>query len=296
MQFTIVVPTFNRPKQLTDCLRAMTALDYPREHFETIVVDDGSAASLDAVIKPFCAQMNVRLLKQANAGPAAARNTGAVHARGRFLAFTDDDCAPAPNWLAVLERELTVTPNRMVGGRIVNVLTDNVYASASQLIVDLVYAYYNADALNARFCASNNLALPTEAFRALGGFEPTFRTSEDRDLCDRWLHAGQRLVYAADAVVYHAHHLTLRAFWRQHFDYGRGAFRFNRAHARRGATDSTLKPNFYLETLRRLPRVLAQYPRRRAVTLAMLLVVWQMANTLGFVAEATKTRFADWSV
>lgn len=293
MEFTIVVPTYNRPQQLADCLRAIAEMDYPRERFETIVVDDGSTVSLEAVVAPFRSQMNVQLIRQANAGPAAARNTGAAHARGKFLAFTDDDCTPTPNWLFILERELTAEPNRMVGGRVVNGLTENIYASASQLIIDLVYAHYNADPLCARFCASNNLALPKEAFHALGGFDPTFRTSEDRDLCDRWLLMGNRLIYARDAVVYHWNHLNLRSFWRQHFEYGRGAFRFNRAHARRSARDSTLQPDFYVETLRRLPCVLSLYPRSRAAVLALLLLVWQTANTLGFVTSAISWRIGQ---
>ncbi len=41
----------------------------------------------------------VRLISQANAGPASARNRGAREARGRILLFTDDDCVPMPNWL-----------------------------------------------------------------------------------------------------------------------------------------------------------------------------------------------------
>src|SRR5919109_3753697 len=49
-----------------------------------------------------------------------------------------------------------------------------------------------------------------------GGFDTTFRTSEDRDLCDRWLHHAYRMIYAPEVIVSHAHPLTLRTFWRQH--------------------------------------------------------------------------------
>ena len=86
--------------------------------------------------------------------------------------------------------------DHMVGGRTINALPDNPYATASQEIIDVVYRYYNAEAGPARFFTSNNLALSAERFRAIGGFDPAFTTSEDRELCDRWLHHGGALAYA----------------------------------------------------------------------------------------------------
>jgi GT2 family glycosyltransferase len=158
------------------------------------------------------------------------------------------------------------------------------------LIVDFVYAYYNADPSQARFFASNNLAFPVDRFRALGGFDTTFRTSEDRDLCDRWLHHAYRMTYAPEVIVSHAHQLPLRTFWRQHFNYGRGAFRFHRARARRGSRFFRSDLAFYA----RLPDVLRQEvserPGTQALLLTALLGVWQGANAIGFWWEAVHHR------
>ena len=284
IDFSIIVPTFNRPQNLARLLSGLDKLDYAHEDYQVIVVDDGSETNLDPVIAPFRQTMKMVLLKQKNAGPAAARNYGVQFAQGKFLAFTDDDCMPATNWLSQLDQHLCQLPNSMVGGKIANALLENVYASASQLITDLVYAYYNADPWHARFAATNNLAMPTDLFRVLGGFDPAFRTSEDRDWCDRWLKAGYPFMYAEDAVIYHAHQLTFASYWRQHVGYGRGAWRFNRAHARRSA-NSTIKSDFYLASLRRLQTWLPQLPKQRAVSLAGLLFLWQLANTFGFASQ-----------
>ena len=75
---TIIIPTFNRPKQLHACLQSLTRLDYPRERFEVIVVDDGSETPPTAAVSRFREYFNARLLAQPNAGPAAARNISAV--------------------------------------------------------------------------------------------------------------------------------------------------------------------------------------------------------------------------
>jgi GT2 family glycosyltransferase len=284
--FSVIIPTYQRAAPLVRCLDGLARSSIAREEYEVIVVDDGGSAALEEAVAPFRERMAVRLLSQDNAGPAAARNTGAALARGRFLAFTDDDCIPAPEWLAALIGPLEAAPRRLVGGRVRNPLSMNPYSSTSQAILDLVYAHYNEDPLRARFFASNNMALPAEPFRALGGFTASFRTSEDRDLCDRWLGAGYPMVYAADAVVDHVRALTLQAFWRQHVGYGRGAYRFYRAHAQRSADESTLGSSFYIATLRRLPGILSALPPGRAAALAVLLGLWQIANTAGFASEA----------
>jgi GT2 family glycosyltransferase len=289
--FSVIIPTYQRPALLARCLEALALSSTVREDYEVIVVDDSSPLPLEEIVAPFGERMTVRLLRQANAGPAAARNTGAAEARGEFLAFTDDDCIPTAGWLDALARPLHAAPHRMVGGRVRNALRANPYSSASQAIIDMVYAYYNANPSQARFFASSNMALPADTFRGLGGFTASFRTSEDRDLCDRWLGAGYPLISAPDAVVDHAHELTLRAFWRQHVGYGRGAFRFYRAHAQRLATDSTLQPGFYVAMSRRLPQMLRGLPVSSAVVLAGLLGLWQVANLVGFASEAAGAGF-----
>src|SRR5438552_18931735 len=98
-RFSIIVPTYKRPAQLAACLQAIARLDYPRDGFEVIVVNDGSQAPPQALIASFKDRLDMTLLKQAHAGPGAARNTVAAKARGKSIAFTDDDCLPGPDWL-----------------------------------------------------------------------------------------------------------------------------------------------------------------------------------------------------
>src|ERR1700692_4042424 len=101
--FSVIVPTFNRPALLGGCISALALQNYPRHAYEVIVADDGGSYDLEALVRPFAGEMNVRFVRQKNRGPATARNLGAEAATGRFLAFTDDDCQPAPAWLGALE-------------------------------------------------------------------------------------------------------------------------------------------------------------------------------------------------
>lgn len=290
--FSIIIPTYARPRQLATCLGALANLDYPRDRFEVIVVDDGGEVSPEGGVTSFGDQLDIILLVQEHAGPATARNTGATRAKGEFLAFTDDDCAPAPDWLQALAARFATALDCAVGGRTLNALPDNPYSTTSQLIVDVVYAHYNTDSDQARFFASNNLAVQAERFRAIGGFDAASFpfASEDRDFCNRWLHHGYRMIYAPEAVIYHAHALTLRGFLRQHFLYGCGAFRFHTARARRDPRRSIVEIGFYLNLLDLVRDAFPKVPGRRGLLLAMLLVMWQVANTAGFVWEGMQGR------
>src|SRR5438105_13726768 len=94
--FSIIIPTYRRPRQLATCLDAVSRIQYPKNSFEVLVVNDGVENLPSDVVQPFNNRVNLRLLTQQHNGPAAARNTGAKNAKGQWLAFIDDDCEPDP--------------------------------------------------------------------------------------------------------------------------------------------------------------------------------------------------------
>lgn len=279
--FSIIIPTYNRPLELVNCLDRLAQLNY--EEFEVIVVDDGSFQSLQPVITPFQSQLQLTLIEQTNQGPSAARNAGAKIAKGEYLAFTDDDCLPTPTWLTALAQGLDINPNHLVGGKTLNALPNNLYASSSQGIIDVVYDYYHQDAKLLRFFASNNFAVSRVAFNNLGGFNETFWTSEDREFCDRWLQAGYSLAYIPEATIFHAHNLNLSSFWQQHFNYGRGAFRFYQIRVQRGLEGLKVEPQFYGALL--CYPFSSRFPIKFVVLFPILLFIAQLANLCGFFWE-----------
>jgi GT2 family glycosyltransferase len=283
--FSIIVPTYNRPERLADCLESLSRLDYPRDCFNVIVVDDGSQVKPEAVVAQFLDRLDVTLITQIHGGPAEARNKGAAEARGEFLAFTDTDCMPVSNWLQNLAARFATAPDHAIGGRVLNPLPGNPYSTTSQIILDVVYDYYNTNHEQRPFFPSSNLAMPADQFYAIGGFDPTFTTSEDRDFGDRWCHHGFQMTYAPEALVYHAHALTFSTFWRRYFNYGRGAFRFHQGVAGRSSGRFKVDFKFYLN--------LFCYPFLqergwRALQVTVLLLMSQVANAMGFYWEWSK--------
>jgi GT2 family glycosyltransferase len=290
---SVVIPTHNRPDQLRACLAALAASHYAAEGFEVVVVDDGGSAPLEPIIDGAEASLRVRLVRQDRAGPAAARNRGAGLARGELLVFTDDDCLPEPDWLSAMARHAQARPGHLIGGMTVNALQDNAYSAASQHLVSYLYAYSSRQASSPGwrpFFTSNNIAVPVAGFEEVGGFDAEFplAAGEDRDFCDRWAAHGLPMAFAPDARIRHAHRLGAASFWRQHWNYGRGAYHFHRARARRGSTPMRPQPvSFYLNLLR---YPFSETRRPRAVLEAALLGTSQLANALGYYREMLNRR------
>ena len=280
---SIIIPTYRRPRHLAGCLHSLSCLDYPRDCFEVIVVDDGSHAPPAGVVADFHEHLDVMLLTQKHAGPATARNTGAAKAKGEVLAFTDDDCEPATDWLRLLAKRLAATPNCAVGGLVINKLSDNPFSTTSQMLIDYLYAYYNADPDRAHFLATNNLALPADLFHGVGGFDAKFSRAagEDREFCERWINQGYRMIYAPEVLIFHAHSLTARTFIRQQFNYGVGAFLFHKkCSCQTNRLRKLQKPLSFYVNLLRYPFSIAQSQKR--FTLAMLLLLSQLGTAAGY--------------
>jgi GT2 family glycosyltransferase len=284
-QFSIIVPTFRRPAQLSECLDSMTALLYPADEFEVIVVDDDSEPRPRDVVSSYKEKIDVRLIEQQHSGPAAARNRGAQEARGAYLAFTDDDCKPSPDWLQKIEKIFEAHPKCVIAGRAVNLLQENLYSEASQIVCDYLHSYYNRD--KATFLTSNNMAVTGELFTEIGGFDTSFplAAGEDREFCDRAVHLGYETLYSNDVIVHHAHRLTFRKFMTQHYNYGKGAHRYHSLRNVRYGEEFKLEPlSFYTD--------LMAYPwktsTKRKLYIASLLFVSQIANAAGFFMEKLK--------
>jgi len=285
---SIVIPTYNRPRVLALCLQAIAAQTYSRDRFEVIVVNDGGTDPLDKVLRPYQGSMTCRLPYQSNSGPAAARNRGAREAVGQLLVFTDDDCAPAPDWLARLAERHAQAPDCAFGGQTQNALATNMYSTASQLVVSYLLDYYSNAPERVRFFPSSNLAFPAERFRSIGGFSTEYQRAagEDRELCDRWQHRGLRMIYVPEAVVYHSHNLRGMTFLRQHFHYGCGAFYYHRYRARQRQQPIKVEPlTFYVNML---TYPFGKVTFRIALCVLPLLIVAQAVNALGFFWEYGK--------
>ena len=285
--FSVVIPTYNRPQRLKECLDSLVQLDYLLDDVEVIIVDDGSDSPLEDIFEPYTKHGSFRLIRQANAGPASARNAGAAAARGKYLVFTDDDCRPEADWLNALAQQLEKTPHALIGGYTINDLPHNYFSSASQMLIDYLYGYFNKTKEKRKFFASNNFAVPRNLFLQSQGFDVNFplAAGEDREFCDRWQHLGHDLVFAPTMRIRHAHFLTLKTFWKQHFNYGRGAFYFHQVRSQRQRQSLQVEPIGFYWQLLAYPFRQGQGQGAQSLAISGLLLISQIANATGFFWE-----------
>ena len=273
---TIVVPTYDRPDPLARCLAALAHQEAVGT-YEIVVVDDapgGHPATADVVAQ----ESRARLVRTGGAGAATARNAGAAAARGTFILFTDDDCAPAPTWAAGLVAALGEAAD-VVGGRTENGVPGDPFVAASEAIRDHLERWARNHP-RLPFVASNNMACRRklvldvpfdESYVGAGG--------EDRDWCARVGRRGKQFAYADDAVVTHVPSIGLAGFWRQQVRYGRGAYRFGSSP---GSGPRFQQPAFYVGMIRR--------GFADGVVPGLLVVFAQAAAAAGYVREAASLR------
>ncbi len=278
---SVVIPTKGRVPSLGSCLEALERADYERDRFEVVVSNDRGMREVESLVAAFGDRLRVSTITPERSGPSAARNAGASAASGEYVAFTDDDCEPEAGWLTALERSLVANPGAAAGGAVRNGAPQNLGAVATQAVVDALHAGFNRDPGAPRFFASSNVAFPSRGFRSVGGFDESERYAEDRDLCERWIAAGNRFVSAPDAVVVHMRTLDLREFMGQHYGYGRGAFAFN------GMQSSERRRGDRIAVLERLAReALSHHDAQSRFAVAAYLLLSQIATAAGFVREA----------
>ena len=196
------MPTYRRPGSLATALEALLGLDPPEGGYEIVVVDDGSPDrdEVTDVLQAAAASAPVPLRWDAlerNRGPAAARNVAWRMANGEWIAFTDDDCRPAKDWIVRLLDKADAGRADVVQGCTVP------DPDRAHLLAQPFTRTMQVDGLNG-FYPTCNIAYRRSLVELLGGLDEQFRLiGDDTDLGWRAEEAGARIVFAADAVVVH---------------------------------------------------------------------------------------------
>jgi len=129
--FSVVIPCYNAKGTIRLTLDALFRQD-TREPFEIIVVDSSSDGTDEIVRREFPDVSLIHLGKRTLPGPA--RNLGIRHASGGWIAFTDSDCVPDPDWLSRLSARHRTMEAEALGGSVVNGYPRHAMACVGHLI------------------------------------------------------------------------------------------------------------------------------------------------------------------
>ena len=201
MSVSIIIPTFNGAARIAKCLEALLPQTAPI-NAEILVIDDGSSDGTGEVVSRY---PGVHLISQANAGPAAARNRGALEAKGTIILFTDDDCVPTSDWLAGMIKPFE--DQDVVGVK-------GAYRTRQKsLVARFVQADYEdryrlmATLPDIDFVDTYSAAFRRDRFLEMNGYDTSFPVAcaEDIELSYRMSERGWKMKFVPTAIVYHTH-------------------------------------------------------------------------------------------
>ena len=242
LEFSVVIPTFNRYDVLVEVLRALEVQRGAPE-FEVVVVDDGSSDGTAEFFQRFETPLALKFVRQENRGPAAARNRGVLEAKAPRVAFLGDDTVPAPGWLAA-----HCEAHRRLGDRTEQAVIG--YTRWHPRIRRTSFLHYinehglqfgyalirDRDEVPFNFFYTSNLSL-SKRMLLDEPFDLRFPYAawEDIEASYRMVRRGLKLAYEPDALVEHDHPTDLRRFADRQEKAGFSAVVFYRLHPELGA-------------------------------------------------------------
>jgi cellulose synthase/poly-beta-1,6-N-acetylglucosamine synthase-like glycosyltransferase len=244
---SIVVPVRNREQTIGWCLESLTNLDYPG--YEVIVVDDHSSDRTREIVRTF----PVRLVKVEFVNQYAARNAGIGQSKGEIVAFTDSDCLVVRDWLKNLVGAYQDARIGGVGGKLISCRgTRATEVFLGMGILDFMtpeggLVLRRKNRFMSGLTGSANMSYRKQILLELNGFDESYPTCGDYDLCRRVQQKHYRLLYEPRAVVRHRHRSNLSGLIIQFFLYGCGqALLFKRQN--QGISYVRIK-SYFLETM-----------------------------------------------
>ena len=232
MKYSVIVPVYNRPDEVDELLRSLSAQTY--KDMEVIIVEDGSTKPCEDIVRRHAAELRLRYYKKENGGPGPARNCGARHSAADYLIFLDSDCILPQGFLEAVDEELDREACDAWGG------PDRAHESFTPLQKAINYSMTSflttggirgkKKHLGGKFYPRTfNMGIRSSLFRQLGGFS-SMRFGEDIDLGLRIYQCGARCRLFPEAWVWHRRRTDFRKFFWQVHSSGRARINLQRRH------------------------------------------------------------------
>lgn len=213
--FSIIVPVYNRPDEISDLLESLTS--QTDGGFQIVLVEDGSTVPCKDIADRYADRLNLKYYYKDNEGRSIARNHGIVRADGDYFVFVDSDCILPPDYIEQLRRSLNATGADCFGG------PDAAHESFTDMQKAINFAmtsFLTTGGIRGgkvsmeKFVPRTfNMGYSKEVYDKVGGFREMF--SEDIDMSTRIRLAGFNPMLLTDVKVYHKRRVDLKKFWRQ---------------------------------------------------------------------------------
>ena len=220
--FSIIIPVYNRPKEIAELLASLKDQDFSND-FEILIIEDGSTLKSDVIAAQYQKELNIKYFYKENSGAGASRNYGMQRASGNYFIILDSDVIVPKQYLLEVQKGLTVKFTDAFGG------PDAAHKSFTILQKAINYSMTavlttggirgKKQAIGTFQPRSFNLGISKMAFIKTAGFSK-MKNGEDIDLTFRLWENGLETQLLANAFVYNKRRSTLRQFFKQTYGFG----------------------------------------------------------------------------
>jgi len=298
MSFSVLICTYNRHELLGKSLQAL--IECTTEKPDQVIIVNSGDERADRVVEAFIglSDVEVKVIRIVNKNLAVSRNVGLADCTGDIVAMTDDDAEVFPDWVTQMKRAHREHPEAgAVGGVVLGINTDSLVGKVADLITFPAWSSEHY----VRTLPGVNISYKRDTIERNGPQDEALFRGEDVDYNWRVQQLGYKVYFDPAIKVYHYHRPTMRAFFRQHYMYGRAYYLVRRKWADMyciyphgmGRLKDVLKAVNFLAGLFYQPFISARLlPRLRDRILALPLLfgvglVWRG----GMVVQGTHCKF-----
>ena len=232
LKFSIIIPVYNRPKEIDELLESLTKQDFSNK-FEVLIIEDGSEHSSKEIVKKYENQLDIYYFFKENSGAGASRNFGMQRAAGNYFIILDSDVIVPKQYLLEVKKALEINFTDAFGG------PDAAHKNFTPLQKAINYSMTavlttggirgNKKAVGKFQPRSFNFGLSQTAFSKTAGFS-NLKAGEDIDLTFRLWQNGFETQLIEKAFVYHKRRSTILQFFKQTFAFGTARPKLNKKY------------------------------------------------------------------
>ncbi|PKD43977.1 glycosyltransferase [Rhodohalobacter barkolensis] len=229
MDYSVIVPIYNRPDEIDELLQSLTLQTYG--DFEVLVIEDGSTDRCDQIVEKYSDQLSIRYFYKENSGQGFSRNFGFDKAAGDYFVVFDSDCIIPPHYFESVNRYLAIHDVDCWGG------PDRAHQSFSPIQKAISFSmtsFFTTGGIRGRknhigtfHPRSFNMGISQEVYKETGGYKIT-RMGEDIEFSLRIINKGFKTGLIEDAYVYHKRRTDFKQFYHQLHFFGRARINIKR--------------------------------------------------------------------
>jgi cellulose synthase/poly-beta-1,6-N-acetylglucosamine synthase-like glycosyltransferase len=290
-KISIIIAAYNSQQTIGECIESILALDYPENSIEVIVMDGGSKDGTVQIAEKYPIKvLSIRL------NAPAAYNYAMKIASHPVLSFIDADAKVESQWLKLVVPHLEDPKVAGVSGSIETWNTQNPWAKS--IGYELKNRYRRIGKYAGRI-ATMNLLLKKAVIEEVGGWDENLPSQYDTDLGFRISAKGYKIAYEPKAVCYHFNRSTLKAYYRQQFQYGKNTLRLYFKHGSLAKGDEITDFGMNIQPVLLLGVaaffVLGIVPQLRLLWAVSGLILFAIIVYFLYSAVKISVKFQDWT-